>query len=247
MKGSRASRPSPDAWAWYIRLPCDGAPDVTIPATARRGAEFPTTMSILSEHIAGWDDSPFAARAAGDAWDVVAGLADTVARLLDTLDAGYAIAGDIAVHRTARVETGAVLKGPVIVGPDCLIAGGSLLRGGCWLDRGCIVGPGAELKTTLLFRGSRLAHFNFVGDSILGCDVNLEAGAVIANHRNELADPRLRIAHRDGVIAAETVKFGALVGDGSRIGANAVIAPGALLAPGTIVPRLGLVDQRPTD
>ncbi|MCJ2069408.1 LpxA family transferase [Methylobacterium sp. J-030] len=199
----------------------------------------------LTDHIAAWGDSPFASGAAREAWDVVGGLADTMGRLLDTLDAGYAVAGDIAVHRTARVEDGAVLKGPLIVGPDCLIAGGSLLRGGCWLDRGCTVGPGAELKTSLLFRGARLAHFNFVGDSILGRDVNLEAGAVIANHRNELADPRLRIAYRGGVIAADIAKFGALVGDGSRIGANAVIAPGAILSPGTVVPRLGLIDQRP--
>lgn len=203
-------------------------------------------MPSLADHIAAWRASPFASGGPDEAWDVVGGLADTVARLLDTLDAGFAVAGAIAVHRTARVEAGAVLKGPVIVGPDCLIAGGSLLRGGCWLDRGCVVGPGAELKTSLLFRGSRLAHFNFVGDSILGADVNLEAGAVIANHRNELADPRLRIATGGGVIAADTTKFGALVGDGSRIGANAVIAPGAILAPGTVVPRLGLVDQRPT-
>lgn len=204
-------------------------------------------MPMIADHIAGWHDSPFADEAPRDAWDIVAGLADAVARLLVTLEADFTVAGDIAVHRTARVDAGAVLKGPVIVGPDCLIAGGSLLRGGCWLDRGCVVGPGSELKTTLLFRGSRLAHFNFVGDSILGCDVNLEAGAIIANHRNELADPRLRIAYGGGVIAAECVKFGALVGDGSRIGANAVLAPGAILAPGTIVPRLGLVDQRPTD
>lgn len=202
-------------------------------------------MPNLADHIAAWGDSPFGSGGVREAWDVVTGLADAVALLLDTLDAGYAVAGDIAVHRTARVEAGAVLKGPVIVGPDCRIAGGSLLRGGCWLDRGCIVGPGAELKTSLLFRGARLAHFNFVGDSILGADVNLEAGAIIANHRNELSDPRLRIAYRGGVIAADTTKFGALVGDGSRIGANAVIAPGAILAPGTIVPRLGLVDQRP--
>ena len=204
-------------------------------------------LPIHAEHIAAWRGSAFASLAANAAWDVVAGLADTVARLGDRLFAGFGVGGVRAVHRTARVEDGAVLKGPVIVGPGCLIAGGSLLRGGCWLDRGCVVGPGAELKTTLLFRGSRLAHLNFVGDSILGCDVNLEAGAVVANYRNELADPPLRIAYGGRVIAAESVKFGALVGDGSRIGANAVIAPGAILAPGTIVPRLGLVDQRPAE
>lgn len=50
------------------------------------------------------------------------------------------------------------------------------LRGGVWLERSCVVGPGAELKSSFLFDGSKLAHFNFVGDSIVGCEVNLEAG-----------------------------------------------------------------------
>ena len=29
------------------------------------------------------------------------------------------------------------------------------------------------------------AHFNFVGDSIIGNDVNIEAGAILCNHYNE--------------------------------------------------------------
>jgi NDP-sugar pyrophosphorylase family protein len=169
-----------------------------------------------------------------------------VARFLKTLDADYEIEGDIAVHRSTKVEPGAVIKGPLIVGPNCLIAMGSLIRGGCWLESDCIVGPGAELKTTIMFQGAKLAHFNFVGDSVLGRDVNLEAGSIIANYRNELADPRLRISYNSKTLEADTLKFGALVGDGCRIGANAVVAPGAILAPGTVVSRLGLIDQRPT-
>lgn len=203
-------------------------------------------MNIVDAHIAAWRRSPFAEWATGEAWDVTPDLPGMVARLLKTLDADYEIEGDIAVHRTTKVDPGAVMKGPLIVGPNCLIAMGSLIRGGCWLDTDCIVGPGAELKTTIMFQGSKLAHFNFVGDSILGRDVNLEAGSIIANYRNELADSRLRIGYNGKMLKADTLKFGALVGDGCRIGANAVVAPGAILAPGTVVSRLGLIDQRPT-
>lgn len=127
-----------------------------------------------------------------------------------------------------------------------MIAAGSLIRGGCCLGNDCVVGPGAELKTSILFSGSKLAHFNFVGDSILGSDVNLEAGSVIANYRNELADPRLRICLNGEIIETEILKFGGLIGDRCRIGANAVVAPGSIIAPATAVPRLGLVDQRPS-
>jgi bifunctional N-acetylglucosamine-1-phosphate-uridyltransferase/glucosamine-1-phosphate-acetyltransferase GlmU-like protein len=86
-----------------------------------------------------------------------------------------------------------------------------------------------------MFAGSKLAHMNFVGDSIIGADVNIEVGVVIANHRNDHGQ----------VIDTGVSKFGALVGDGSRIGANAVIAPGALLEPASIAGRLQLIDQSP--
>ena len=168
-----------------------------------------------------------------------------VARLRGRLGEGFRVSGDAAVHASARVEPGSRIVGPAIVGPDCFIAAGALVRGGCWLDARCTLGPGVELKSSFLFAGTSLAHFNFVGDSVLGAGVNLEAGAVIANQRNEWSDRRIRLLHAGEVVDTGVEKFGALVGDGARIGANAVIAPGALLARGRSVSRLELVDQAP--
>lgn len=54
-----------------------------------------------------------------------------------------------------------------------------LPRGGNWLAERCTLGPGAELKSSMVFAGTKLAHFNFVGDAILGEDVNLEAGSIV--------------------------------------------------------------------
>lgn len=96
-----------------------------------------------------------------------------------------------------------------------------------------------------MFRGSKLAHFNFVGDSVLGQAVNLEAGSIVANYRNEFDPSNIRFLYQDKVIETGTLKFGALVGDKTRVGANAVIAPGAILSPATIVKRLALIDQSP--
>jgi NDP-sugar pyrophosphorylase family protein len=141
------------------------------------------------------------------------------------------------------MESGAVIKGPAIIGPGCFIAAGAYVRGGCWLEADCILGPGSELKSSFVFRGSKLAHFNFVGDSVLGRGVNLEAGAIIANYRNERANAAISFLHEGKRLDTGAEKFGALVGDFTKIGANAVVAPGAILAPATIVKRLSLIDQ----
>ena len=166
-----------------------------------------------------------------------------VAEGIKGLGVDYAIADAIAIHESAAVEAGAILKGPCIIGPGCFIAASAYLRGGVWLERDAIVGPACELKSTFIHGGSKAAHLNFVGDSVIGRHCNVEAGAMIANYRNERDDKRIVIIHKDMRIDTGVDKFGAVLGDGTRIGANAVIAPGAILLPGTVVRRLELVDQ----
>lgn len=165
--------------------------------------------------------------------------------LIAAAGSDYAVRDGVAVHRLAVVEPGAVLKGPVLIGPGCLVAGSAYLRAGVFLADGCIVGPACELKSTFMLPAGKVAHLSFVGDSILGARVNCEAGSMVANYRNERDDKRIRIVREGRVIDTGVDKFGALLGDGVRIGANAVVAPGALLERGAIVPRLTLVDQSP--
>ncbi|MGF6401552.1 NDP-sugar pyrophosphorylase family protein [Pseudomonas frederiksbergensis] len=196
----------------------------------------------ITQFIARWQDLGLG-DTANVAWHVTEASENLVRALLARLGPGYRLQGEVAVHETARVEPGAVIKGPVIIGPDCFVATGAYLRGGVYLGSHCIIGPSCELKSSFMLNGSKLAHFNFVGDSLLGENVNIEAGAVIANYRNELNGTSISLLYNQSVIETGVSKFGALVGDGTKIGANAVVAPGALLRPGTIVPRLGLIDQ----
>lgn len=198
----------------------------------------------IERFVPEWVASPFG-RATSVPWEATARAEELVHAALESLSADYVLNDDVAVHRTAIVEAGALLKGPAIIGPYAFIGANAYVRGGAFVDQHCVVGPSCELKSSFLFLGAKLAHLSFVGDSLLGPDVNIEAGAVIANHRNELADKQIRIRWQGETIDTGVSKFGALVGNGAKIGANAVIAPGALLAPGAHVPRLALVDQHP--
>lgn len=203
-----------------------------------------STPALITSSIASFLHSPLARWHDHAPWAITGSAESRLRELLaELVRDGYEIGDEIAVHRTATVERGAVLKGPLIVGPHCFIAASAYVRGGCWLDAHCTLGPGVELKSSFMFAGSKLAHLNFVGDSLLGSDVNLEAGSMIINFRNERRDHEIRVKLFDGKRPTGVDKFGALVGDHCRIGANAVIAPGALLAPDTVVPRLALVDQ----
>jgi NDP-sugar pyrophosphorylase family protein len=187
--------------------------------------------------------TPLAAYADAAPWLATSKLEAIVSGVIAALPSGYRIVGGQAVHESATIEAGATLKGALIIGAGCYVAATAYLRGGVFMDEDCVVGPGAEVKTTVMLKGAKLAHLNFVGDSILGAEVNIEAGAIIANYRNERVDKGIRFSYRNAMIDTGVEKFGAIAGDHTRIGANAVIAPGAALDPGSIVGRLSLVDM----
>ncbi|MFO0993451.1 MAG: DapH/DapD/GlmU-related protein [Hyphomicrobiales bacterium] len=200
----------------------------------------------VASFVARWSSSPFA-HINEDAWRITTKAEAHIRAAIKELSGEFTINDEIAVHRTAEIERGAVIKAPAIIGQRCFVAAAAYLRGGTYLDNDCIVGPGSELKTSFMFKGAKLAHLNFVGDSILGQGVNVEAGAIIANYRNEFAIKSIRFRFEGHTIETGVEKFGALIGDDCRIGANAVIAPGAVLMPGTKVARLSLFDLYPVD
>ena len=159
------------------------------------------------------------------------------------LDDNYEVKNGVAIHKSAIVENGVILKGPVIIGENCFIGANAYLRGGVFLGNNSNVGTGCEIKSSLIFNNSNIAHFNFIGDSIIGSNVNFEAGSITANHLNERTDKKISVVFNSKIIETNVEKFGALVGDFSKIGANAVLSPGTLLDKNSIVGRLELVDQ----
>lgn len=176
-------------------------------------------------------------------WQITANPGEILLRYLPLLDKEYRISNNQAIHRTARIEPGVILKDTVIIGADCFIGTGAYLRGGVFLGSRVSIGPGCEIKSSIIGKGTSVAHFNFIGNSLVGNDVNFEAGSVIANHYNEREDKRIFIKIGSEMLDTGIDKFGALVGDNSKIGANAVLSPGTLLVPGSIVKRLELIEQ----
>jgi NDP-sugar pyrophosphorylase family protein len=176
-------------------------------------------------------------------WLFTSKATEIVAEILSSLSSDYHIQDGVAIHKTAILESNVTLKAPVIIGANCFIAANCYLRGGVFLLADNSIGPGCEIKSSFIFPKSNLAHFNFVGDSIIGSSVNFEAGSITTNHFNERVNKGISVLIDGKRVDTHVQKFGALVGDGSKIGANAVLSPGTILSPQSIVKRLELVDQ----
>jgi NDP-sugar pyrophosphorylase family protein len=176
-------------------------------------------------------------------WEITRELAAILPHIIAQLGDDYQIENGVAIHRSATIESGVILKGPIIIHAHCFVGAHAYLRGGVYLGPQVSIGPACELKSCIMFDRSAAAHFNFIGDSIVGHHANFEAGSILANHYNERADKHIRVALGTTILETHCEKFGSLIGDHCRIGANAVLSPGTLLPPGSVVKRLELVEQ----
>lgn len=178
-----------------------------------------------------------------DPWTLTRNATEILLEKMKNLGTDYVITNEVAIHKTATVDSHAILKGPAIVSPNCFVGAHAFIRGGVFLDENVTLGPGCEVKTSFIFSNTALAHFNFVGDSVVGSYVNMEAGAVVANHYNERKDKNIFVLIEGKTYPTGAEKFGALIGDHTKIGANAVLSPGTILTPNTVIKRLQLIDQ----
>ncbi len=188
-------------------------------------------------------DFPIEALANKPPWHITNMLSHLLTDMMAQLDQDFIVNDGVAIHKSATIEQGVVLKAPIVVSANSFIGAHAYLRGGVYLGEGVVIGPGCEIKSSLLCKKSSIAHFNFVGDSIIGNHVNFEAGAITTNYHNDREDKRIFVVYQSNVIDTGVDKFGSLIGDHSKIGANAVLSPGTLLPKKSIVNRLELIDQ----
>jgi NDP-sugar pyrophosphorylase family protein len=139
----------------------------------------------------------------------------------------------VYVAEGAVVEPTAYVAGPTILGPGTVVRHGAYVRGNVLCGRKCVIGHASEAKSAILLDGAKAPHFAYVGDSILGRDVNLGAGTKLSNLK--VIGKTVTVTIGDQVFDTGLRKFGAVIGDGGETGCNSVLSPGVLLGKGCIV------------
>lgn len=145
----------------------------------------------------------------------------------------YKNKNNIFIGEGTFVRKSAEIVGPAIIGKNCIIGHNAILRENCILGENVRIGHGVEVKNSIFLNNAIAAHLNYIGDSIIGNDVNISGGAMLANFRFDKQTISVRVSGKR--INTGLQKFGAIVGDKSIIGVNAVINPGTLLGKECIV------------
>lgn len=177
-------------------------------------------------------------------WAITNDMESIIREVIETLPKeDYIFKDHVAIHKSAIVEENVALKKGIIIGEGSVVKSGAYLRDGVYIGKTVNIGANCEVKQSIIFNYSRIAHLNYVGNSIIGEDVNLEAGAVLANHYNERENKEIAVYAEGKKILTGAKKFGSLLGDGCRIGANSVLNPGTIFKRNTVVDRLTHIDQ----
>ncbi|MFH1381962.1 MAG: bifunctional sugar-1-phosphate nucleotidylyltransferase/acetyltransferase [Chloroflexota bacterium] len=178
-------------------------------------------------------------------WDLLPANEPLLARVqsqnLGKVEENVALRGTVNIGKGTVVKSGAYITGPVIIGQNCDIGPNCYIRPYTSIGDNCHVGAAVEVKNSIIMRGTKIPHLNYVGDSVIGEGCNLGAGTKIANLR--LDEKEIWVAGQE----TKRRKLGAIIGDkvgtginasiniGTMIGNNTQIGPGAI-ASGIILP-----------
>ncbi len=134
----------------------------------------------------------------------------------------------IHIAKNVLIEDSTYIKGPCFISEGSEIRQGAYLRGNVITGKNCIIGHTTEVKNSILLNNVHAAHFAYIGDSIIGNNVNLGAGVKLANFR--LDQKEIKFSFNDKRVNTHLKKLGAIIGDNSQIGCNSVLNPATFLA-----------------
>jgi len=166
-------------------------------------------------------------------WEIIPDIKAYIKELIENGIEGYErIAEGVLVGKNVKIYPSAVIEGYAIIGEGSVVRTGAFLRGNVITGRNCVIGNSTELKNCVLLDDVEAAHYNYVGDSVLGNGAHLGAGVICSNLK---ADGKDVIIKADKNYETHLRKMGAFLADGTDIGCGCVLNPGTVVGKNTSV------------
>ncbi len=140
------------------------------------------------------------------------------------------VEGALELGEGSVIKAGCVIEGHVRIGKRCTIGPNAYLRGETSIGDDCLIGNAVEVKSSVIGNRVAVAHLSYIGDSLLGDDINVGGGCIFSNFRHDAGE--IRMPWKGQLQPTGRKKLGAMVGHGARIGSKSVILPGRVVEPG---------------
>ncbi|BBI30647.1 bifunctional UDP-N-acetylglucosamine diphosphorylase/glucosamine-1-phosphate N-acetyltransferase GlmU [Cohnella abietis] len=160
--------------------------------------------------------------------------ADTIIYPGTILRGQTSIGSDCIIGPASELQDSSVGDGTTIrqsvtegaeIGEGCNIGPYAYLRPGTKLGQNVKIGDFVEIKNTVIGDGSKVPHLSYVGDAVVGSNVNIGCGAITANYdgynksKTEIGDNAF-VGSNSNLIAPVKIGSGAYIVAGSTITHN---------------------------
>ena len=169
----------------------------------------------------------------GYPWDLLKATDEIVGKYETTANKGAVIEENITIKGNVLLEDGVILKsgtyieGNVYIGKNTTIGPNAYIRGNSMIGEGSKIGSFVEFKNSYLGDYSNVPHLSYIGDSIIGNNVNLGGGTKVANLRHD--GKNISAMSKGKLTDTGRRKLGAIIGDNVHTGINTLIYPGRTL------------------
>ncbi len=128
------------------------------------------------------------------------------------------IHNNVIIRSFSHLEN-AIIENNVIVGPYARLRPGTILKSGSR------VGNFVEVKKSKIGNNSKVNHLSYIGDSILGKNVNIGAGTITCNYdgikkNKTYIKDKVFVGSNSSLVAPVTLNQNSIVGAGSVITKN---------------------------
>ncbi|NOT85725.1 MAG: bifunctional UDP-N-acetylglucosamine diphosphorylase/glucosamine-1-phosphate N-acetyltransferase GlmU [Methylococcaceae bacterium] len=154
------------------------------------------------------------------------------------IDVNVVLEGTITLGNNVRIGANCCIKNAVIADdveilPNCVIEDAEIgagsrvgpfarLRPGTVLAKQVHVGNFVEIKKSTVAQGSKVNHLSYIGDTTMGCNVNVGAGTITCNYDGvnkfrTVIEDNVFIGSNTQLVAPITIAKNATLGAGSTI------------------------------
>jgi bifunctional UDP-N-acetylglucosamine pyrophosphorylase/glucosamine-1-phosphate N-acetyltransferase len=159
-----------------------------------------------------------------------------------TIDINVVFIGDVSLGDNVSIGPNCVIQDSTIgagttINPNCVLENALVgercdigpfgrLRPGAEMQEGSRIGNFVEMKKTVLGKGSKANHLSYLGDALIGANVNVGCGTITCNydgankHQTTIGDNAF-IGSGVELVAPVTIGAGATIGAGSTISKDA--------------------------
>jgi bifunctional UDP-N-acetylglucosamine pyrophosphorylase/glucosamine-1-phosphate N-acetyltransferase len=129
--------------------------------------------------------------------------------------------------KNSKVGSGVLVKSHSVIesstlGDEVQVGPFARIRPGTRIKKGARIGNFVEVKNATLGEGVKAGHLSYLGDAVIGKDVNIGAGTIICNY--------------DGVNKHTThIKDGVFVGSDTQLISPVTIGKGAYIGSGSTI------------